>query len=121
MKEIIIQIIPILMELLATIAVLAITKSAIPWFKAKVTATEDKRLYDTICRMVQAAEKLAEAGSITKDLKKKFVIQHLVESGIEYNEYTDALIEAAVKELDWMGGEIMNSMTDNFGEQDDEA
>lgn len=47
--------------------------------------------------MVDAAEKWAENNNIDK---KEWVISQLEGKGIDVNEYVDALIEAAVKELD---------------------
>lgn len=68
----------------------AVTLYVIPWLK-------EKRLYDTVQKMVDAAEKWAETNDIDK---KQWVIDQLENKGIEVNTYVDALIEAAVKELD---------------------
>lgn len=68
----------------------AVTLYVIPWLK-------EKRLYDTVQKMVDAAEKWAETNDIDK---KQWVIDQLESKGIEVNAYVDALIEAAVKELD---------------------
>lgn len=67
-----------------------VTVYVIPWLK-------EKRVYDTVVKMVSAAEKWAETNEIDK---KEWVIGRLEASGIKVNEYVDALIEAAVKELD---------------------
>lgn len=67
-----------------------VTVYVVPWLK-------EKRLYDTVKKMVDAAEKWAENNNIDK---KEWVISQLEGKGIEVNQYVDALIEAAVKELD---------------------
>lgn len=67
-----------------------VTVYVVPWLK-------EKRVYDTVKKMVDAAEKWAETNNINK---KEWVISQLEGRGIEVNEYVDALIEAAVKELD---------------------
>lgn len=65
----------------------------IPWLK-------DNHLYSTIVKLVQAVEKLAEAGIIEKIDKKAEVIRLLKEQGVEINDKVDTFIESAVKELD---------------------
>lgn len=67
-----------------------VTLYVVPWLK-------EKRLYDTVKKMVDAAEKWAETNNINK---KQWVIAQLESKGITVNEYVEALIEAAVKELD---------------------
>jgi hypothetical protein len=67
-----------------------VTLYVVPWLK-------EKRVYDTVKKMVDAAEKWAENNNINK---KEWVIEKLEASGIDVNEYVEALIEAAVQELD---------------------
>lgn len=67
-----------------------VTLYVVPWLK-------EKRLYDIVQKMVDAAEKWAETNEIDK---KEWVICQLENKGIVVNDYVDALIEAAVKELD---------------------
>lgn len=67
-----------------------VTLYVVPWLK-------EKRLYDTVKKMVDAAEKWAETNNIDK---KQWVIAQLESKGVTVNEYVEALIEAAVKELD---------------------
>ena len=67
-----------------------VTLYVVPWLK-------EKRLYDTVQKMVDAAEKWAETNDIDK---KEWVISQLESKGIKVSPYVDALIEAAVKELD---------------------
>lgn len=70
-----------------------IVGTAIPWLK-------EKRLYTIIQKYVEAAEKKAHAGTISKEEKKAFVKRLLEGKGIEVDSEIDALIEAAVIELD---------------------
>lgn len=61
---------------------------------------KEKRIYSTVKKFVQAAEKLAESGVIQKIDKKKYVIDLLKENGITITPTLDAFIESAVEELD---------------------
>lgn len=72
-----------------------VTIYVVPWLK-------EKRLYDTVSKMVAAAQKWNETHPIDK---KAWVIEQLRARGIAVNAYVDALIEAAVKELDIALGE----------------
>ena len=51
-------------------------------------------------KFVEAAEKQAEAGTIDKATKKRFVVELLESNGITVTPEINAFIEAAVKELD---------------------
>ena len=62
----------------------------IPWLK-------EKRLYDTVTRLVAAAEKLGES---LPEGKKNYVLNLLADMGVEITPVVDALIEAAVQQLD---------------------
>ena len=70
-----------------------VKKNAIPWLK-------DKQLYGVIQKFVRAAEKLGEAGTISKDAKLDYVIGLLCRRGIEVTADVRALIESAVGDLD---------------------
>ena len=70
-----------------------VKKNAIPWLK-------DKQLYGVIQKFVRAAEKLGEAGTISKDAKLDYVIGLLGRRGIEVTADVRALIESAVGDLD---------------------
>ena len=61
---------------------------------------EEKKLYHILQKLVSAAEKLAQSSAIDKSDKKAYVIARLQDYGIEVNQFVDALIEAAVLELD---------------------
>lgn len=71
----------------------AIKEDLIPWLK-------EKRVYGTVKKFVQAAEKMANSGIIPKCDKKKEVVALLYESGIEVDEKIEAFIESACEELD---------------------
>lgn len=77
----------------------------VPWL-------QDKQLYTTVQRYVQAAEKLAEAGDLVSGSKKGYVIYLLQSKGIEVTPEIEALIESAVEELDWMKGELVTTLID---------
>lgn len=70
-----------------------VKKSAIPWLK-------EKHLYGIIQKFVRAAEKLGDAGTISKDAKLDYVIGLLGRRGIEVTADVRALIESAVGDLD---------------------
>ena len=61
---------------------------------------KEKRIYSTVKKFVQAAEKLADSGVIQKIDKKKYVVDLLEQNGIIITPTLDAFIESAVKELD---------------------
>lgn len=67
-----------------------ITIYVVPWLK-------EKNLYNTVKRMVQAAEKWNKTNPINK---KDWVVGQLEAKGITVNPYVEALIESAVQELD---------------------
>ena len=67
--------------------------NGIPWLK-------ERRLDGIIKKYVEAAEKMAASGQISKEMKKDFVRNLLARRGITITEEIDALIEAAVTECD---------------------
>lgn len=82
-----------------------VSSTVIPWLK-------DKRLYETVCRLVHAAEKLAETGAIEKVNKKSYVIGLLEAKGVTVTPEVEAMIESAVFELDLAIDEIGNAIFD---------
>ncbi len=78
-----------------TLAALGALMSAyiIPYLK-------EKKLYGLLKKLVSAAEKLALSCAIPKEEKKSYVISRLHEYGIKVTPFIEALIEAAVFELD---------------------
>lgn len=77
------------------------TALVIPWLKdTGLPWLKEKRLYSIVKKFVEAAEKQAEAGTIDKATKKRFVVELLEANGITVTPEINAFIEAAVKELD---------------------
>ena len=62
----------------------------VPWLK-------EKRLYDTVRTLVEAAQKLAENNPLDK---KSWVLAQLEALGIKRTAFVEAVIESAVKQLD---------------------
>lgn len=75
----------------AGIAVLAL------WCKGKLTDAQVARIWEWVCIAVQAAEQLF--GPKTGEQKKQYVVGFLQGQGIEVTDKVDAMIEAAVGEL----------------------
>lgn len=80
-----------------------IKKDLIPWLK-------EKKLYSTVKRFVQAAEKLAESGVIEKVDKKSKVIELLENKGVVVDATVEAFIESCVKELDMVTSTIYDEI-----------
>lgn len=89
-----------------------VVKTAIPWMK-------EKRVYDFVKKIVLAAEKLAEAGTIGKESKLDYVTAVLKKRGIEVDAAMRALIECAVAELDYELTHSMMSLVDAINNADD--
>ena len=74
-----------------------------PWLKLKLGEAEYKALWERVCVLVQAAQKLfpkGDDGVKTGEQKKEYVMERLLEDyGVETNEAVDSMIEAAVHEL----------------------
>ena len=92
-EQIIKLIFSILAMLFSAVILPWLVSTALPWLK-------EKRLYSIIFKYVEAAEKKAHSGIIPKEDKKRFVKSLLEGKGIEVTAEIDALIEAAVTELD---------------------
>lgn len=100
------------MRLVALVILLLVSQYVLPWMK-------EKGLYSTIQKFVQAAEKLAETGVIAKTHKKEWVWALLERTGVKRTEKVDAMIESAVKELDWMSEELaLGIMGDGDGREE---
>ena len=88
-------------EIIATIITLLVSYYVVPFIKNDaIPWLKEKRVYEIIKQLVQAAEKMAESGAIAKIDKKETVIKLLSEKGIDVTDEISALIESAVKELD---------------------
>lgn len=87
------------------------TKIILPFVKnTLVPYLEQKSLFRTIRILVAAAEKQGETGVIPKDKKKFYVISWLKTLGITVTKKEEQMIEAAVEELDKMGGAIFEAV-----------
>lgn len=75
----------------------------IPWIK-------QLGIYSIVKMCVNAAEKMADSCQITKEEKKDYVIKILEHFGIEVSPIVEAMIEAAVEELDLQKDKIFNAM-----------
>ena len=88
-------------EIIATVITLLVTYYVVPFIKNDaIPWLKEKRIYEIIKQLVQAAEKMAESGVIAKVDKKDTVIKLLTDKGIVVTDEISALIESAVKELD---------------------
>lgn len=100
-------------ELLTTLVKLVITAGGsyliaygLPWLK-KIG------LYKLVQIGVMAAEKLAESGAIPKVDKNAKAKEILGMLGIKESPMIDAMIEAAVKELDNQGNKVKDELKKN--------
>jgi hypothetical protein len=90
-----------ILEIVATVISLVVAYYVIPYIKSDLIPwLKEKRLYNTVKKFVQAAEKLAESNAIAKVDKKMKVIELLTNKGIVVDETVEAFIESCVKELD---------------------
>ncbi len=103
------QIIPLAVKLVFAIIGVLLLRYILPWIKQQVW-------YSAIKWLVNAAEKLAESGQISKDYKKKYVIRLMQLLRIPVNDFTSALIEAAVKELDMLEEKIKDYFDNESGD-----
>lgn len=106
-----------ILEIVATVISLVVAYYVIPYIKSDLIPwLKEKRLYGTVKRFVQGAEKLAESGVINKIDKKEYVVQLLEKNGIVVNETVEMFIESCVKELDMVASvvyeEIMTEETE---------
>lgn len=77
-------------KLIFAVAAALAARYAIPWLK-------NKGLYEMVKHFVRAAEKLAQNCELDK---KEYVVDCLKRIGVKVTPVVDALIEAAVEELD---------------------
>jgi hypothetical protein len=84
----------------------AFTGVVYPWLK-------NQSCYWLIKRAVQAAEKLGAVGAISKEKKKDWAISTLASWGVEVDDSTKVMIEAAVAELDAAGSKIAKQIADD--------
>ncbi len=90
-----------LLETVIAVISIIVSYYIIPIIKSNLVIwLKDKHIYDTVKKFVQAAEKLAESGTIEKVDKKDYVINLLKEQGIKIDTKVEAFIESAVEEID---------------------
>lgn len=101
-----------ILEIILTIISLVVSCYVVPYIKKDLIPwLKEKHLYNIVKNFVQAAEKLAESGTINKETKKEKVIELLKNKGIAVDSNVDALIESCVKELDTVTSAILDEVT----------
>ena len=102
-----------ILEIVLSAISLVITRYAIPYIKNDLIPwLKEKRIYGTVKNLVQAVEKMSEAGIIQKTDKKAKVIELLEKNGIVVDETVDAFIESCVKELDMVTDTFFEGIMD---------
>ena len=101
--EIATAILPSVMEIIGTIAMLMAAKIGIPWLR-------EQRIFSLVRKLVKGAEKAAEAGKIPKTDKHALVIKLLKMKNIEVTPFLDAFIDAAIKEMDEVAENIADEI-----------
>lgn len=81
----------------AMLAIGAVVTVLVMWYKGKLTDAQVARIWEWVCIAVQAAEQLF--GPKTGQQKKQYVVDFLTDLGIVVTDKVDAMIEAAVGEL----------------------
>lgn len=81
----------------AMLAIGAVVTVLVMWYKGKLTDAQVARIWEWVCIAVQAAEQLF--GPKTGQQKKQYVVDLLTDLGIVVTDKVDAMIEAAVGEL----------------------
>lgn len=101
MNEFTIVIIENLAEIVSAIIGLVFSTIIFPWFRdTAIPWLKEKHLFGRVYRCVKAVEKMAESGAIEKIDKKKHAIKMLEKMGVTVDDNVDAMIEAAVIDLD---------------------
>lgn len=116
------SILPNILEIVFTIISLIVSCYVVPYIKNDLIPwLKEKHLYNTVKNFVQAAEKLAESGTISKDTKKEKVVELLQNNGITINATTEAIIESCVKELDMITSVVVDEVIKADTEEDENA
>lgn len=110
--EFLIKILPLIMEALGTLVIGWAFKIAIPWLK-------EQRAFSAARKFVKAAHKLAQTGVIPKANKKNYVLNMMQSCGIKVTPVVDAFVEAAVLELDHLCDEIIGTIIEDDGDEED--
>ena len=104
MEEVATAILPSVMEIIGTIVMLLAAKVGIPWLR-------EQRTFSLIKKLVEAAEKAAKAGKIPKTDKHALVVELLEKQGITVDPFIDALIDAAIHEMDKVAENVADEIT----------
>ena len=88
----------------AMLAIGAVVTVLVMWYKGKLTDAQVARIWEWVCIAVQAAEQLF--GPKTGQQKKQYVVELLTDLGIVVTDKVDAMIEAAVGELNLKLAEV---------------
>lgn len=122
LKEIFNLILPNILEIIITIISLIVARYVVPCIKKDLVPwLKEKRLHNIIKSFVQAAEKMAESGAITKESKKQKVIELLEAKGIVVDKTIDAFIEGCVKELDIISSTFYDEIIVETGKELEET
>lgn len=101
MNEFTVIIIENLAEIVSAAISIIFSAVVLPWFcNTAIPWLKEKRLFGRVYRCVKAVEKMAESGAIEKIDKKQHAIKMLEKMGVTVDENVDAMIEAAVIDLD---------------------
>ena len=120
MTELIPSITGVIVDAILTICGLVFTGVFIPWLiKSGIPWLKEKHLYTIVSTFVKAAEKMADAGSLTIP-KLEYVEQMLEAKGITVTPEVRAMIEAAVQELDIAIDGAIGALGDIFIEDETE-
>ena len=118
MTQLIPEITGVVVDAIITICGLVFTGVCIPWVvKTWIPWLKEKHLYNIITTLVKAAEKMANAGSLTTP-KLDYVVQMLEKKGITITPEVRAMIEAAVQDLDIAIDGAIGQLGDIFVEEE---
>ena len=118
MTQLIPEITGVLVDAIITICGLVFTGVCIPWLiKTGIPWLKEKHLYTIVSTFVNAAEKMANAGSLTIP-KLDYVVQMLEKRGITVTPEVRAMIEAAVQDLDIAIDGAIGQLGDIFIEEE---
>lgn len=118
MTQLIPEITGVVVDAIITICGLVFTGVCIPWVvKTGIPWLKERHLYNIITTLVKAAEKMANAGSLTTP-KLDYVVQMLEKKGITITPEVRAMIEAAVQDLDIAIDGAIGQLGDIFVEEE---